>query len=140
MAAQPDLLQQCFKEAASAARPALERCIEQAAAELQVLEAQCFKVAERDVIAGCWRYLLRSKLAWSERYPADLQAEFALGSLPSAPRAPSPQTLRAASTGRPLLSLIDETEVNQAIDSQRLLQHLLPSLEQALAELDALVS
>ncbi len=140
MAAQPDLLQQCFKEAASAARPALERCIEQAAAELQVLEAQCFKVAERDVIAGCWRYLLRNKSAWSERYPADLQAEFALGSLPSAPRAPSPQTLRAASTGRPLLSLIDETEVNQAIDSQRLLQHLLPSLEQALAELDALVS
>ncbi len=145
MTAHLDVLRQCLQEAASAAKPALEGCIDQAAAELQVLEVQCLKVAERDALGGCWRYLLRNKLAWSERYMVDLRAEFAQGLAtqpalrkPAAP--PSPQFHARRPSGMNSFSLIEDAEVNQAIDSQRLLQHLLPSLEQALVELDALVS
>jgi hypothetical protein len=47
MASQPDVLQFCLQEAARAARPALERCMDEAVAALQTAETQSMKVAER---------------------------------------------------------------------------------------------
>ena len=76
MAAQPDVLLHCFNNASSAAQPALQRCIDQAVAELQLLETQAMKVAERDELSASWRYLLANKSVWSERYAHDLLAEF----------------------------------------------------------------
>lgn len=139
MAAQPDVLLLCYQTAASAARPALGRCVEHAIAELQTLETQSLKLAERDALAHCWRHLLAHKAAWGERYSADLLAEFtkrvstklALG---------LGADLRVDPSGSDTFGLVDDAELKQKIDAQRLLQDLLPATEQALAELDALVS
>ena len=139
MAAQPDVLLLCYQTAASAARPALGRCIEHAIAELQTLETQSLKLAERDAIAASWRYLLAHKAAWGERYASDLLAEFtkrvstklALG---------LGADVRVEPSGFDSFGLVDDADLKQKIDAQRLLQDLLPGTEQALAELDALVS
>ncbi len=139
MAAQPDVLLVCYQAAASAARPALERCIDHAIAELQSLETQSMKLAERDALADSWRYLLVHKTAWCERYAAELLTTFTQ-------RFSSPLALglgadaRKASSGLDAFGLVDDAELRQKIDAQRLLQNLLPDTEQTLAELDALVS
>lgn len=139
MAAQPDVLLLCYQTAANAARPALERCIEFAIAELQTLETQSLKLAERDALVDSWRYLQSHKTVWAERYAADLLAEFtkrvaprlALGSGADSRVVPS----RFDSFG-----LVDDADLKQKMDAQRLLQDLLPGTEQTLVELNALVS
>ena len=87
MASQPDVLQSCLQLAAKAAKPALERCIDDAVAGLQVAETQSIKGAERDALATAWHELLENKAAWSTRYPADLLVLFKAngGSRASAP-------------------------------------------------------
>jgi hypothetical protein len=141
MSAQPDLLQSCLQQAAQAAWPALERCMEDAAAALQVAETQSMKLAERDALAAAWRGLLDQQAAWRERYPAALLALFQA----DAAQAPSPRTepLQAGTAARLSLnefSLVDDADVAQAIESSRLLQQILPVLEHTLAELDTLMS
>ncbi len=144
MTAHLDVLRQCLQEAASAAKPALERCIDAAIAELQVLEVHCMRPTERDVLANCWRYLQGNKLAWSEGYAAALHSEFAESLLtPSPAPLPAKGSVVAARTDgarQAPFSLLDDAQVNQVIDSQRLLAHLLPGVEQTLTELDALTS
>lgn len=139
MVAHPDVLLLCYQAAASAARPALERCIDDAIAEMQTLETQSLKLAERDALTDGWRYLLAHKTAWGERYSNDLLAEFtkrlstklALG---------SGADFRVMPSGFDSFSLVDDADLRQALDAQRLLQDLLTATEQALAELNALVS
>ncbi len=139
MAAQPDVLLLCYQAAASAARPALLRCLEHAINELQTLESQSLKLAERDELHAGWRYLLAHKSTWSNRYADDLLAEFSK-------RVPVKLTLglgaddRIETSGFDTFGLVDDAELKQKIDAQRLLQDLLPGTEQTLAELDALVS
>lgn len=137
MAAQPDLLLQCFQDASSAAKPALERCLDQAIATLQLLETQSLKMAQRDALAASYRCLLANKKLWSERYAADLLTEFLKSTEPKAVAAVSHLN---TPSGPLAFGLVDDADVSQAIDRQRLLQNLLPGVEQSLGELDALVS
>ncbi|UUZ62031.1 DUF1631 domain-containing protein [Polaromonas sp. P1-6] len=149
MALQPDILQSCLQEAAKAARPALERCIENAVAALQIAEAQSLKMAERDELSTAWRELLKNKPAWSAQYPADLFAAFKSG-VAAAAQAPfaSPASSMPAQVGASApafashddFSLVDDADVSQAIESSRLLQQILPLVEQPLAELNTLIS
>ena len=139
MAAQPDVLLVCYQAAASAARPAFERCIEHAVAELQTLEMQSQKLAERDALTESWRYLQSHKTVWAQRYADVLLVEFtkplsarlALGTGMNAHVIPS---------GFASLGLVNDADLKQQIDAQRLLQDLLPTTESALNDLDALVS
>ncbi len=145
MASQPDVLQHCLQEATSASRPALNHCIEQAVAALQALEAQSMKAVERDELASAWRHLQDKKAAWSARYCADLMAEFAKTVAAATPgqaitASSLSVTRNTGSAGLDMFSLVDDTDVAQAIESSRLLQHVLPRVEQALAELDTLIS
>ncbi|MEO6016024.1 MAG: DUF1631 family protein, partial [Polaromonas sp.] len=143
MAAQPDVFQSCLRAAAQAAGPALERCIEDAVAGLQVAETQSLKLAERDQFATAWRDLLKHKPEWSARYPAALLALFQTPAAPAARGLSLGQGDTAAAA--PLLShesfsLLDDEEVSQAIASSRLLQQVAPAVEHVLAELDKLIS
>lgn len=145
MATQSDVLQSCLRTAAKAVGPALERCIEDAVAALQIAETQTVKPAERDELAAAWRELLKNKPAWSAQYPTDLLAAFKTHAAGHAARAPaaSPAQL-AASTGAFLshesFSLVNDADVSQAIESSRLLQQVLPAVEHTLAELNKLMS
>lgn len=138
MAAHSDLLIQCFQDAASAAKPALERCMDQAIATLQLLETQSLKLAERDALAASYCYLQASKKSWSERYAADLLEEFEKSAQPG----PLTATVSHPVTpsGPLAFGLVDDADVSHAIDGQRLLQNVLPGVEPLLGELDALVS
>ena len=143
MTAQPDILQACIEQAAQSARPALQRCMEDAVAALQIAETQSMKLAERDELAAAWRGLLEQQAAWSAQYPAALLGLFTAGVAP-APLASSalsaPAVARATRLSHDDFSLVDDAEVAQTIESSRLLQQVLPGLENTLAELDALMS
>jgi uncharacterized membrane protein YgcG len=153
MASQPDVLQSCLQAAAQAARPALEQCIEDAVAGMQVAETQATKVSERDDLANAWRDLQKHKAAWSVQYPADLLVHFKanVAAAAQAARSPeeSPQQLAASATAsasafatltHASFSLVDDSHVSKAIESSRLLQQVLPAVEQSLAELNKLIS
>ncbi len=153
MASQPDVLQSCLQAAAQAARPALEQCIEDAVAGLQVAETQCTKVKERDELATAWRDLQKNKSVWSVQYPADLLVHFQANvkTAAQAARTPeaTPEQLAASATAsssafaalsHTSFSLVDDSHVSQAIESSRLLQQVLPAVEQTLPELNKLIS
>ncbi len=151
MASQPDVLQACLQQAAQAARPALEHCIEAAVAAFQAAEARSEKVAERDELATAWRELLKNKSAWSARYPADLLVSFKahVAAAAQAARAPaaaparpadSSETSAGALLAHDTFSLVDDADVAQAIESSRLLQQVLPAVEHILAELNTRIS
>ena len=139
MAAQPDVLLVCYQSSASAARPAFERCVDHVIAELQTLETQSFKLAERDALAESWRYLQSHKTIWAQRYADELLVEFtkpvpvrlALGTGTNAQVIPS---------GFASFGLVNDADLKQKIEAQRLLQDLLPATESTLTDLDALVS
>jgi hypothetical protein len=141
-AARASVFERCLQEAADAAKPALAHCMDHAVAGLQLAETQSLKVAERDELGLAWRELLKHKDDWCRRYPVDLLKAFT-GAKPSAPDlrvvprvVPAPRS--AADTD--LFSLVDNAQVEEGIESSRLLQQILPAVSQALAELDALMS
>lgn len=140
MASQPELLQSCLQEAARAAKPAQAHCIETAVAALQVAEMQSMKVAKRDEQAGAWRGLLDQQSTWGTRYQADLLAAFNQGVAAASATGAEPGARRMGGLGLDAFSLVDDADVTQAIESSRLLQHILPRVEQTLAELDTLIS
>ena len=139
MTAKTDALTQCMQDLACAARPALERCLEHVIAELQLLETKSMVVADRDALANNSRYLASHKSAWAERYAADLLLEFGRG-MSIKPVAAFVTPIGFGRAGLDSAGLVDDAELNQTLDAQRLLQDLLPNVEQTLAELDALVS
>ncbi len=112
--------------------------MDQAAGELQLLETKSLKIAERDEIAASWRYLLAHKKLWSQRYTTDLMAEF----VKTAEHKPAatPAIFNFQRSGPMAFGLVDDAALTQAIDGQRLLQNLLPGVELALGELNALIS
>jgi hypothetical protein len=136
MAPQADVLLSCLQEASRAARPALEHCIDHAVAALQVAETQSLKTSERDDLGLAWRELLRHRDGWCAHYPALLLAAFSQPAAPpAAARAPG-----QALAGAGMFSLVDDTQVEEGIESSRLLQQVAPVVQQVLAELDGLMS
>ena len=134
----------------------LAQAVDVAVAALQALELKSMKVAQRDTLGSAWRQLLSRKSVWVARFPADVLAAFA-ASVAVTPLAGAGADVQGTKdTGFSTqaafpdsgkdginfddLKLVDDAAVAQAIDSQRLLQQILPPLEQKLAELDALIS
>ena len=76
MASQPEVLQSCIEEAAKAAKPAMERCIEHAVAALELAQSQSADAAEREELFAACRELLKHKAPWSAQYRTDLLAVF----------------------------------------------------------------
>ncbi len=158
MTQQSDVLKHCLEDTAQACGPLLAKCIDTAVETLQQQEIKSMKVAERDQLANAWRQLASRKDSWKARYAADMLAAFAASvavtplagarllpedtNLPPGVAAAESRYGGAGMSGLNLdsLKLVDDAEVAQAIDSQRLLQQILPGLEQKLAELDALIS
>ena len=139
MAAQPDVLLACYQSVASAARPAFERCVEHAIAELQTLETHSLRLAERDALVESWRYLQSHKTVWARRYADDLLVEFTKP-IPTRLALDTGINSQVIPSGFASLGLVNDADLKQKIDAQRLLQDLLPATESALTDLDALVS
>jgi hypothetical protein len=130
MAAPAFALQQCFDEVADSAPLALERCLNHVVTELQQAEGKCSHATERGELGEAWRELLRHQAVWCKRYPDELRAAFS----------GTTRKTENASGGMMELALVDETEILQAIESSRLVQHVAPLVERPVSELDALLS
>ena len=144
MALQADVFHHCLQEAANAAKPALEHCIDHAVAALQIAETQSQKMAERDDLGQAWRTLLSHKDGWCAQYPSELLKAFN-SAAPGATDRPAAQPFATTTSVHPgsgadMFSLVDNAQVEEGIESSRLLQQVLPVVERALAELDALMS
>jgi hypothetical protein len=139
MPAVSPVVQQCFREASDLARKALEATVEHAIAALQDAESRSTAMVQRNAIAEAWATLQKQKMDWGVRFPMSLLGAFqeAAEARPEEPAA-APSNYRASSFAE--LSLVDDSQVNKDIESARLLQVLLPAVEQQLAELDALMS
>ncbi len=130
-------LEQCLQAAASASAGALGRCLDQVAGQLQAAQQHAVKQTERTELADAWRDLLAHKADWCSRYPHDLRASF------SAAMQAKPITVKSTgrgASGRNEFTLVDDADIVDAIESSRLLQHVLPLVERPVSELDALVS
>ncbi len=158
MTQQSDVLKHCLEDTAKASGPLLAQCVDVAVAAIQALEVKSMKVSMRDHLSTAWRQLASRKDTWVARYPANMLTAFA-ASVAATPlagaRLPADATFSSGDeldsqpgydpsgmVGLNLdsLKLVDDAAVVQAIDAQRLLQQILPGLEQNLAELDALIS
>jgi hypothetical protein len=130
----PPLLRQTLARASEAAAAVLGRCIEEAVTALQDAENKGQRMADRQEIADAWRELLKHKAAWVAGYPAALAVAFQ-----AAPDRDTNAPRNQARLKLDALTLVDDEQVLQDIESSRLTQQLLPVVEQALAELDGLV-
>ncbi|RZJ25378.1 MAG: DUF1631 family protein [Haliea sp.] len=139
MAARASVFERCLQEAADAGRPVLVHCIDHAVAGLQLAETQSMKAAERDELGLAWRELLQHKDGWCERYPVLLLQAFR-GAPPDLRTAHKPGPVPRGGADADLFSLVDNADVEEGIESSRLLQQILPAVGQVLAELDALMS
>jgi hypothetical protein len=134
MAAHSFALQQCFDEVADSAPMALERCLDHVVSVLRDAEGASTRMAERNELGDAWRELLKHQAAWCKRYPEELRAAIkASNAKPQAER-------QSASTARLELTLVDDDQIARQIESSRLVQHVMPLVEQPVSELDALVS
>jgi hypothetical protein len=128
------LLDRCFVEVARQAKPLLGRCVDAAVNSLQASEAKAGEVADRQCIASaCWA-MMQHRGALTDAYPARLREAFDRGDEDG--RTSSLALLSDSS----LLALVDDLSVSESLESARLLQDLMPVVEQALAALDARMS
>ena len=134
MTVPPRLLQQCLAEALEDAPAMMGRCIDVAVVGLQEAEKQCMDVAQRDRLATAWWRMRQEKEGWVADYPQRLREAFAV---PTDAPTSSRTTLLSESA---YLSLVEDDTVTESIESARLLQAMLPPLEQELKVLDALMS
>jgi hypothetical protein len=131
-------LEQCLDRVTHGAPLSLERCLDQVIAALQEAEARSLRSLERAELGDAWRELLQHKAAWCRRYPDELRAAFRLAGQPKA--SPAGKSSRASAEEMMNLSLVDDAQVVQAIETSRLVQQVMPQLENPISELDALVS
>lgn len=76
MASQPDVIEACLMMAANAAKPALEKSVDDAITTLKLAETQSIKGADYDLVRSAGRGLAEFKLAWTDGYAAHLLAKF----------------------------------------------------------------
>ncbi|MBX3609812.1 MAG: DUF1631 family protein [Hydrogenophaga sp.] len=128
------LLEQCFDEAVRHAAPSLGRCIDLAVSSMQQEEKDERDVAARDRCARAWYALLKHRQTWGAAFTQKLKV-----ALQNGYEEGGTSSMGLLSNSQ-LLALVDESAVNESIESARILQNLLPEVEQALAVLDARMS
>mgnify|MGYP000426788649 CR=1 FL=1 len=139
MASVSPVVQQCFREASDLARKALEASLEHAVAAIQDAESRSTVVFQRNNLAEAWTKLQKQKANWGAQFPVTLLAAFHdAANAPADIRAPAQPAYQSSNFSE--LSLVDDSQVAKAIESSRLLQVLLPAVEQQLGELDGLMS
>ena len=111
---------------------ALERCLTRVVSDLQQAEGTSVKTEERMELGDAWRELMRHQASWCEMYPTELRAAFSASGGARAETKPR--------SGKLELTLVDESAIDEEIESSRLVRDVMPHVEQPVSELDALVS
>ncbi len=128
------LLEQCYALVLREVPPLLGRCVDTAVSALQEAENQGREVAARDLAGRAWWSLQQKRTPLTTQYPRRLEQALRQGD------ADSQASALARLSDSSLLALVDDTAVNESLESARLLQALMPVVEQALAMVDARIS
>lgn len=134
MSTNPSLLDQCFDRVLKEAPGLLARCLGAAVVGLQEAEQQGREVAQRDLLSRAWWSLERQRPLMASLFPQRLQAAFQHAGHEG------PTSSLARMSDSSLLALVDDSSVNESLESARLLQALMPVVEQALSMVDARMS
>lgn len=134
MPADSPLLEQCFSRVLRAAPSMLERLIDEAIAALQQAEKQGGNVQERELMARAWWVLTQQRGPLTQQFPHRLERAFHQAD------AEGQTSTLARLSDSSLLSLVDDSEINESLESARLIQALLPVVEQSLSMVDARMS
>lgn len=134
MPADSPLLEQCFDRVLRAVPSMLERLIADAVESLQQAEQQGRNMQDRELHARAWWLLTQQRSALVQQFPHRLERAFH-----QADNEGQTSTLARLSDSS-LLSLVDDSEINESLESARLIQALLPVVEQSLSMVDARMS
>lgn len=125
------LYQRCVREAAAAARPLMERLVDQARGALLAQAEQLRYTQRREVVGDALALLEKYRVTLVRRLPDELiQRALSGGSL-----APG----RATSLRFDQLELMDDDQVQERVESARALQAAALEVDEQLAELNALI-
>ncbi|WP_374408963.1 DUF1631 family protein [Hydrogenophaga sp.] len=134
MAVDSPLLEQCFDRVLREAPGLLGRCLDAAVDTLAQAEARGREVADRELASRAAWTLQRHRAQLIAQYPVRLRHAFHEAS----PDGPTSSLARMSDSS--LLSLVDDSSVNESVESARMLQTLAPVVDQALAMVDARMS
>lgn len=132
--APPSLLDQCTLEVERCAAALLQRSIDGAVASLQAAENASDSGVQRQRLAQSAWSLTQSRSVLTRTYPRRLRDAIVQGD------GAQGTTRRTGMSDSSMLQLVDDVEVSESLESVRLLQSLLPMVEQVLPVLDARMS
>jgi Protein of unknown function (DUF1631) len=134
MSSDPSLLDQCFDRVLREAPGLLGRSLTATVESLQQAENQSREVAQRDLISRAWWSLERQRTLLVSQFPQRLQQAFQHAGHEG------PTSSLAKMSDSSLLALVEDSSVNESLESARMLQALMPVVEQALSMVDARMS
>lgn len=134
MSSAPSLLDQCFDRVLREAPALLGRSLNATVAALQDEENQSREVAQRSLLARAWFSLERQRNQLTAQFPLRLQQAFQRGDHDG------PTSSMGRMSDSSLLALVDDDSVNESLEAARMLQALLPVVEQSLSMVDARMS
>jgi len=134
MSSAPSLLDQCFDRVLREAPALLGRSLNATVAALQDAENQSREVAQRSLLARAWFSLERQRNPLTAQFPLRLQQAFQRGDHDG------PTSSMGRMSDSSLLALVDDDSVNESLEAARMLQALLPVVEQSLSMVDARMS
>jgi hypothetical protein len=134
MSSDPSLLDQCFDRVLRDAPDLLGRSLSATVESLQEAENLSRDVAQRALISRAWWSLERQRSLLGSRFPQRLQQSFQQADHEG------PTSSLALMSDSSLLALVDDSSVNESLESARMLQALMPVVEQALSMVDARMS
>ena len=128
------LLDQCTLEVERCAPALLQRCVDAAVAAMQSAENASQSVEERQRLAQAAWSLTQNRSALIRTYPRCLREAIAQTD------GDQGMTRFTSVSTSSMLQLVDDTVVTESLEAVRLLQNLLPMVEQVLPVLDARMS
>ena len=128
------LLDQCTLEVERCAPALLQRCIDAAVAAMQSAEHASDSGVQRQRLAQAAWSLTQNRSGLTRTYPRRLREAIAQ------PDEEQGMTRFAGMSDSSMLQLVDDLAVSESLESVRLLQNLLPMVEQVLPVLDARMS
>ncbi len=134
MSERSPLLDQCTLEVERCAPALLQRCVDAAAVAMQSAENASTSVVQRQRLAQAALGLIQNRSTLTRAYTQRLREALAK------PDAEQGMTRFAGLSDSSMLQLVDDMEVSESLESVRLLQNLLPMVEQVLPVLDARMS
>ncbi|MGA0569810.1 DUF1631 family protein [Variovorax sp. VNK109] len=155
MATQSSTIRNCLQFAADGAQQFFIRCVDNTVSALQDAEGKALSSAKRNELTLAWRMLLNYKDPMARRFPEMLRGALDGETANASRAADNPMDDRLANAFKPSqlgdddedsgfledsFSLVDDTQLSQAIETSRLLQRVSAQVEGILPQLDGLMS